>query len=528
MMRVSVACAIALQPLIVQSGELTFTPVLDVSAVTYETKHPDTDEKSDNNALMLEPVLATTYKSQLLNAALRIKNTTVKQSENSAELDKEFTDVNFNSKMGFWDRRLLFTAQSNRIHRAQLGIDSGISDPILNAEELSTVQTNNASMSFSPQRPAYLGMSFFARAGESRTRSNPSAQNQFADIDSDSYSGGASIFQGQEITRMFWNINANYEKTKRDAQPDVISRSVSAKIGVGILSDLHLIAVGSDYNNEGLRGGLQQENISSKSYGAGLEWRRASGSFLGVTYNKFKHEGKETNYVGFDLNWALSPRSSVQASYDKRFFGDNYNFSLNHNSRSWRTRVGYEKGFTSYSQLQLVPGAPIVLVCPQGSLDFSQCFMPDSPNYEPDVDETQISIPTFENELTDEIIIRESAFINLGYDKRKLSMYFNYSYSNLEYLETMRAQRTRAAQLTLTYKLGAKTKLIAHGEYSRNDTLQGTFYDEEVVSYKLALDRALSKKADLSLSLRYLDRDTDQANRALEDTRLSLKYSYKF
>ena len=99
MKRVGVACAIALQPLMAQGGELTLKPVLDVSAVTYETEYPNTDEKSNNNALLVKPSLATSYKSRLLNAALQIRNTTVKQSKNSAELDKQFTDVNFNSKM---------------------------------------------------------------------------------------------------------------------------------------------------------------------------------------------------------------------------------------------------------------------------------------------------------------------------------------------------------------------------------------------------------------------------------------------
>lgn len=528
MKRVSVACAIALQPLMVQSGELTFTPVLGVSAVTYETEHTNTDEKNHNNALLLEPSLATTFKSQVLNAALRIKNTTVRQSKNSAELDKEFNDVNFNSKMGLWDQRIQLTAQSNRTHRALFTGDSGVTDPILNAKELSTVQSNAASFAFSPKKPSYVGLSLYARAGETRSQSNPSANNPYNDIDSETYSASARLYQGREFKSLYWNINNSYQKTKREGQRDIISESIAGKLGVGLISDLHLVVVGSDYQNEGLSGTLNDNSISSTSYGGGLEWRRDSGRFVGITYNNFKHEDRESNYVGFDISWPLSTRSAFQASYDKRFFGDNYNFNLTHNSRSWRTRMGYDKGFTSYSQLQLVPGQPIVLVCPQGSSQVSDCYIPDSPNYEPDVDEVQIVIPTLEGELTDEVIVRESAYINLGYEKRKVSIYLNYSYNNIDYLESSRSQRTHAAQLSLTYKMGPRTDVNLLTSYSKNDTLTGLSNEQEIRSYRLSFSRELNKQADISLALRYLDRDAGESDRSLKDTRLSLDYRYKF
>ncbi|MBT1064822.1 hypothetical protein KJY73_14615 [Bowmanella sp. Y26] len=528
MKRVSVACAIALQPLMVHSGELTFTPVVDVSTLTYETEHTNTQDKTHNNALLLKPSLATTYKSQLLKAALRVENTTVRQSKDSATLDKEFTDYNFNSKMGLWDQRIQVTAQSNRSHRALFSGDSGVTDPILNAEDLSTVQSNNASFAFFPKRPSYLGFSLFARAGESRSQSTPNANSVFNDIDSETYSGTARLYQGREFKSVYWDISNSYQKTKRKGQNDITSESIAGKVGVGLFSDLHLVVVGSDYQNEGLSGGVSDQSISSTSYGGGLEWRRDSGRFVGVTYNKFKHEDRESNYVGFDINWPLSTRSAVQASYDKRFFGDNYNFSLTHNSRSLRTRMGYDKGFTSYSRLQLVPGQPVVLICPQGNAQVTDCYIPDSPSYEPDIDEVRIIIPTVEGELTDEVIVRESAFINLGYDKRKVSIYLNYNYGNIEYLESNRAQRTRSAQLSLTYKMGPRTRVNLQGNYSRSDALTGLSYDQEVRSYKLSLARDLNKQADVTLALRYLDRDAGDNDRSLQDTRLSLDYSYKF
>ncbi|WP_102797850.1 hypothetical protein [Bowmanella denitrificans] len=527
MKRISLACALALHPLASQGGDLEVKPIVGASVITYKTEYPANGEDTSNNALMLEPSIRTNYTSKLLKAALTLKNTSVMQSKNSSELDKSFTDVNFNSNLGLWDERIQFNAQSSRSHRASFAGDAGLTDPILNAEELSTVQSNSASLAFTPKRPDYVGVDLFAQAGESRADNSPNSFGSDGELNSDNLNFTARIYQGHEVKQVYWNLSGSHQDTKRSNLEDFTRRSLQGRIGVAIYNDWHLIAVGSDFDNEGVTSGTGSNNVNSQSYGAGLEWRRNNGRYIGVTYNKFKQRDNESNYIGVDLSWPFSSRTSVQASYDKRFFGDNYNLSLNHNNRTWRTRLGYNKGLTSYSQLQLVPGDPLVLVCPQGSLDGSGCFFPDSPTYEPKPDEVQVNIPTVRQELTDEIIVRENAYFNLGYNRSKLLVNLNYSYGYMDYLESNRLQRNRTVQLSATYKLGARTDLKLASSYARTDNIAGS-YGQEVRNHSVTLDRKVSKEANLALTLRYLEREAESASRSLEDTRLTLQYIYKF
>ncbi|GAA0369486.1 hypothetical protein GCM10009092_37170 [Bowmanella denitrificans] len=527
MKRISLACALVLHPLASQGADLEVKPTMGASVVTYKTEYPLDGEHTNNNALMLEPSLRTSYTSRALKAALTLKNTSVLQSKNSSELDKSFTDVNFNSNLGLWDQRIQFNAQSSRTHRASFAGDAGLTDPILNAEELSTVQSNNASLSFTPKRPDYVGVSLRAQVGESRTQNNPTSFNPDGDLNSDNLNFNASIYQGHAIKQLYWTLSGDHLETKRSGQDDFTRRSLQARLGFALYQDWHIIAVGSDYDNEGVSNGAGPNNVDSKSYGAGLEWRKDSGRYIGITYNKFKQLNNESNYVGVDLSWPFSSRTAVQASYDKRFFGDNYNLSLNHNNRTWRTRLGYNKGLTSYSQLQLVPGDPLVLVCPQGSVDGSGCFFPDSPGYEPKPDEVQVNIPTLRQELTDEIILRENAYFNLGYNRSKLLINLNYNYGYMDYLESSRSQRNRSLELSATYKLGGRTDLKLANSYVRTDSIEGS-YGQEVRRYSVTLNRNVSKAANLSLTLRYLEREAEDVSRNLEDTRLTLNYIYRF
>ncbi|ALS97647.1 hypothetical protein [Lacimicrobium alkaliphilum] len=505
------------------AAELTFEPTIEATATHYQT---DSDSRGDldNQALLLNPSLLTRYSSRLLNVALNVSHTEVMQNKQSSELDKGFTDYQLNSRLGLLDQRLQLQLNTAKRYRALTTGNALVADPILNAEDLVSTRTDSASAAFSSRNPAYIGVDLIASGNQ--TRADQDALNQNRSFNNDSLSLRGRIYQGREFERVFWDISSQYSETTRRTQGDFKSNSVNGRVGVGIYSDLHVIVRGSDESNRIEGSDFLTDDLSSKTYGAGLEWRESASRYIAVTYNRFERRDEEEEFVGFDLDWAFSRHTSVQASYDKSFFGDNYRFALTHNNRAWRSRMGYSEGLTTYDRLQLDTEFLGVFVCPLGNPVLENCFQPDSPDYVPGVDEEFFTLFDQNAEITDEVVQRKSAFVNLGYELRKLTLSANYSYGYLDYLETSREQRNRATRLSANYRLGPRTQLTLQTSRSQIDSIAGGS-DQEVDRYSLSLNRELNPDLEVSYRLRYLDSDSDNEARDLEDTRISVTLTYR-
>ncbi|GGD69124.1 outer membrane beta-barrel protein [Lacimicrobium alkaliphilum] len=505
------------------AAELTFEPVIEATATHYKS---DSDSRGEleNQALLLKPSLLTRYNSRLLNVALNVSHTEVMQNKQSSELDKGFTDYQFNSRLGLLDQRLQLQLNTAKKHRALTIGSVLVADPILNAEELVSTRTDSGNVSFSSRNPAYLGVDLVA--GANQTRADQDALNQNRSLNNDSVNLRGRIYQGSEFERVFWDISSQYSETTRRTEGDFKSNSVSGRVGVGVYSDLHFIVRGTDESNRIEGSDFLTSDLSSKTYGAGLEWRESASRYIAVTYNKFERRNEEEEFVGFDLDWAFSRLTSVQASYDKSFFGDNYSFALTHNNRAWRSRMGYTEGLTTYDRLQLDTEFLGVFVCPLGNPVLENCFQPDSPDYVPGVDEEFFTLFDQNAEITDEVVQRKSAFVNLGYELRKLTLSANYSYGYLDYVETSRQQRNRATRLSANYRLGPRTQITLQTSRSQIDSIAGGS-DQEVNRYTLSLNREMNPDLEVKYSLRYLDSDSDNASRDLEDTRISVTLTYR-
>ena len=114
----------------------------------------------------------------------------------------------------------------------------------------------------------------------------------------------------------------------------------------------------------------------------------------------------------------------------------------------------------------------------------------------------------------------------MGYELRKLTLSANYSYGYLDYLETSREQRNRATRLSANYRLGPRTQLTLQTSRSQIDSIAGGS-DQEVDRYSLSLNRELNPDLEVSYRLRYLDSDSDNEIRDLEDTRISVTLTYR-
>ncbi|MDF2180035.1 TIGR03016 family PEP-CTERM system-associated outer membrane protein [Aliiglaciecola sp. CAU 1673] len=507
----------------VTAGDIDFVPVVDVTASYYQTDF-DTGEDRENRALVSKPSLLTSYKSLGLDAALSVNHTSVMQAKDSDELDKSYTDFRFASRAGFWEQRLQLNLVSNTSHIATNRVDAIAIDPILSSSDLVKARYQNASLSFTPKRASYIGVDWNLNYGNVKTERTEENANR--NLENESYSGLGRLYSGNEFQRVNWDITSQYAVTERRQNQDLHSRQTNGRLGIGLVDKLYVIFVGSEDANQIEQSGISSNSISSVSYGTGLEWRRSSNRYIGVTYNRLDREDEKQEFVGLDANWAFSSNTSIQANYSKKFFGDSYNFSLSHNTRAWRARIGYTDGLTSFTRLQLANQDIGVFVCPLGSPTIDQCFQPDSPNYQLGVDEQFFGFSNVDVDISEEIVLNKAGFASLGYEKNKVSLSLTYRQSTQDYIESDRNRESDSIQFSGTYKIGPRTNFNYQTSYS--DILDvNTGRKSSAWNTSVSLSREVSQKTDLTLTLRSLDNESEIGTRAYEDTRLSLSIKYK-
>ncbi|MBN7826673.1 TIGR03016 family PEP-CTERM system-associated outer membrane protein [Bowmanella dokdonensis] len=498
-----------LSGLATQAGELTFAPEITLSGVQYETDYAEREDL-DNTAIVLKPSLTSNYDSRIWDAALSVKHTAVFQDENSSELDKSFTDYRFNSDLSLWDDRLGLQVSSSRTKRATSQADSLVVDPLLGASELVKSRNRNAVLSFESRDSGVIAFSGSASAGEVETGSfEEGGNNSFRGLNNKNYQTVARLYQGNDINNLYFDITSQYSLTKREAERgDFESRNLSARAGVALTERIYAIVRGNDDSNKIEDSEISSGQLESTTYGAGLEWRRSSNRYIAVTYNQYEQNDRKQQYVGLDLNWAFTQRTSVSANIGKRFFGDSYQFSLEHNTKHWRSQIGYSDSLTSFTRQQLVTEDLGVFVCPIGELDPTQCFQPDSPNYEPGAGEQFLNFVNQDIELSEEVILNKSAFASLGFERRKISLSLNYRYSEQEYIERAREQRTSGMQFSATYEMGPRTSLQLQSAFSKTENLL-QFGERKATNSSIGINRELNRDMDLNLSYRYVDNDNE-------------------
>lgn len=518
-----VASLLPLTTLSVAAGDVTFKPVVDITASYYQTEF-ETGTDRENRALVTKPSLLSSYQSQGLDAALSVIHTSVVQAKDGDELDKSYTDFRFASRAGFWDQRLQLNLVSNTSHIATNRVDAVAIDPILNSSDLVKARYQTAALSFQPRRAAYLGVDWSLNYGNVKTER--SEENADRNLENESYAGFGRLYSGNEFERLNFDLTSQYSITQRRQNQDLHTRQTEGRLGIGVVSDLYVILVGSEDANQIDRANIASNSISSVSYGAGLEWRRSANRYLGVTYNRLDREGDQQEFVGVDVNWAFSSNTAVQANYSKKFFGDSYRLALSHNTRAWRARIGYSDGLTSFSRLQLESQDIGVFVCPLGDPTIDQCFQPDSPNYQLGVDEQFFGFSSVDVDISEEIVLNKAGYATLGYERNKVSLSLTYRKSSQDYIESPRSRESDSIQFSGTYSLGQRTKLNYQTSYSEIRDLNSDA-KSSAWNTSLTLSREISRKADLSLTLRSLDNETEARSRAYEDTRLSLSLTYK-
>ncbi len=521
------------------AGEFEFSPALTTSFLNFESQTDSTlFAQGEVNAVLANPSVTLTYQSPAISGSLLIDHNAIRQNREDEDNQSDtFTEFRFVSNFNIINNILSAQASSALTFRNTDPTQTLVNDFFLGGDSLTKVRNSNAGLFFTLPSTNIVGIDWsgqFAQI-ESEETTNPDQSINNQNIDNDNTSYNFRLYQGDRFQAVRWNFTSNFQDTRGSInQNDLRSRILDGEVSFGLYKSIRLIAVANDEVNQienPQTPALSSQQLEFTSYGAGLEWFAASNRRIAVTYNESDEENQDSNdeesFLGIDLDWAFSPRTSLQGSLSRRFFGEAKSGSFNYNTRNFRITATYREDLTTFSRL-LANGEDLgVFVCPLGQSQLSSCFQPNSLSFNLAPDQQFLSFFEQIPEISEEITLRKVGTINFGYDRTKLTISLALSGSQTEFLDTDREQDNGSIRLSVNYQLGPKTTISADGNFTRTN-FQDLNTRDDVRGQSIGVTRTINPKFDINLDFRFTDRESDVAIRDFQDRRLSLSFNYQF
>jgi uncharacterized protein (PEP-CTERM system associated) len=522
--------------LLVGVSNASFCQVVDIKAsvnttgYVYETQIGE-NEATQNESILIRPSIVGNYTSRILSASLTANHSIIKKpSESNIDSESQnFTELRYNSSLMLIKNVMGLSFSGSQNYRIVSQDQNYFADKILDSGQLTKSQRHVATFNFMTPNSSYLGVNF--QTSYSKTDTEESITN-ISGIDGSNLSSYLRFFQGSRAERYSFDISAQYNDTSRGLRQDFKSTILQGTIGIALSNKTQFIVVGSssDYDADLSLSNSNRPITDTTSLGLGFQWQPLNERIIKLTYNQLDERENKTDYIGLNINWALSSRTALKADYSKKFYGDAYALNFDYNLKSFRSSIQYDEEVTTFSRLNSTSDSGI-FVCELGSTDLLTCFQPDSIDYILQAGEEFRNTTQFDTDISDEVLFRKTGSINLGYDKRKLSTSLNLAYSRTEYLESSRVQTNKSIFLNIAYKLSKKTNVTFSTKRARR-TFDGVFIGQTETTVDLNMNRNITRNLKLNLGARLLNRDrdvdTDLERPDVSDKRLTMGVTYTF
>ena len=232
-------------------------------------------------------------------------------------------------------------------------------------------------------KDASLGVSY---------RSNPRSKvdltaRAFTDIvnnedDIGNYNGYGAEFSfanGESVKKLFWQIDGSYQyKESKDNNDDTAITLFSQELGLQTLSGwVPLIR----FNFEDYEGTSDADSADTLSWGPGVKYFWTKRSYLELSYN-FSEDDNNSDFWAGAVHINPTPRTRLLASYDKRFYGDAYEFLLSHRSRRITNSIRYTEEAVSFDRDLFSSGSTVEEISLSRRLEWSTVLKGRRTDYE--------------------------------------------------------------------------------------------------------------------------------------------------
>ncbi|GAB2929697.1 hypothetical protein [Rheinheimera gaetbuli] len=520
------------------AADITVTPEIETGAYGFwlrdELAGPGVDR---GLAVMAAPAILMTHKGLQSSASLKIKNESV-WYDDSQRKHKNLTSFTGNSGLSMFDNRLSLQLNAKSDHQVRNAQSNIFSDIITGSDNLSKTTSYGANLLFTNLRTAAvqtkLGLSYQKFRSE-----RPDLDDGINSFDNNSLRATMQLSGGTRGVGAFWLLSGNVNQTSRESAQDFDSEQASFVGGLPLFGNLSAIVRASyqDNINGDVAGSGNFVNYFStfESYGAGLEYRFGTVSYINVTQNRSSRSGEqdaadeeteEEKYYATEIFIAPSRRSSLLYRYDRQFFGRTTSVAGQYNMRLVSARLNVSESLQVLSNLEQIFEDLGIFVCPLGSQQIADCIKPPTNNYQLQPGESLQQFIQQGFDISEELVKRRSALFNLGYTQRRLKLNISLSRTEDQYAESLRSSVTKAVNVVSSWQVGRLSSFqlsASHYDMSYNDEER----TDNNILVETGFERKLNEHATVKLKFRRTVRNSSQDTFNLSENRVWLSYSHR-
>lgn len=525
------------------AGEVTFDVGLEAEYVSQNIESIETSEEFDINNQVVTPYASLFYKAKKLEFRFTGEHNKVRRALDSENVTTDYTSFDYSSRANLIDNFLTLNIRGNQGFRAAQQRSILSDDYLLNAANLTKLQSQSASLNFNIPRNSIIGIQAVANISKQKAEDT---ENEILNngLDSQFYGGQLNVVSGRGLKGSRVSLDGNINYTEREQRGDFVT------LGVNLTSDTELtkslgFVVSAYYDNNEIK---NAENENSEflrefySVGAGLRWQSRTSRSIQLLWNRsftesvLSQDDEEDNFLSLELDWQFSPRTRMSAGLTRRLLGDTGNFSFSHTLRNWRSSLSYSERVTTNAQLVASQSVGL-FVCENGATNISDCSLSDS--LEPNLENGQFIQPivTQNVELNDRIVVSERVTAQTAITRRRTTVSIIASFLSTEEIELERELETLLLSANISFNLSRRSQLFLSHSYSDSSSLldmqeNGSQVRESSIRYV----RTMSERLKLSLGYRHLDRNGDNftggsefgVTGPLKDNRISVALSYDY
>ena len=537
-----------IKPTLVAAAVATSLPAfakLNVNAVaTADTIYQSVDTEENGNrsltTVTVAPKVNATYQTRTFQGLWSGTYTHLERDNDDASQRQDYAEYSYSAQWVPFENLLSFQAAGALNYQNTNSANFLISDFIANSDSLAKTRSNRLSSTLTLDQGDWVrgqGTASYSDTASERSLTNNNA------LDNDSYQLTGNLINGDEAKYFIWSVTGTYQNTERGQanSGDFESRTANGYIDTRIYGDWAIrITARHEANQISDRDDTNSLVREFNSYGAGLTYRQAENRYISLTANKSESDLEEDDgetFIGVDLQWALSTRTRIAATYGRRFYGESASATIGYNSKYLRTSFSYSEDVTNTSRLLADPEKLGVFVCPTSSTSIADCFQPNSLSYTPSAGEQLVQLTSQNLEFDDNIILRKSANFQAGYDFSRITLAFSWRYAEDDYLDEDRLRRTYSFGTNVAYKIGSYTNITSSINYanitgqSAEDVFRG---ESDNWNASIGLEREFGRRLKASIDARYLKQEGDlntgisQFGNNYTDRRLSASITYTY
>ncbi|WP_445428849.1 TIGR03016 family PEP-CTERM system-associated outer membrane protein [Alishewanella sp. HL-SH05] len=516
----------ALLPTALSAAETKITPLFKTALYSYQIETTEPDQTDDGTAWELSPGLVFNRQSANMQTQLVWQHESVAYDD--AQRDgRSYNEFQFANQITALNKRLSWqlNAQQNYLVRnSRLGI---FSDKITGAENLSKANSYGTEVRYS-NSPSAVYLTDIAVQYRKSEAATSIVDDSFTNFDTDTYNANLRLGTNNRGLNFFWLFEASLQETERD-------------LGNNISGSLYNIAVGVPFApNFSFFGRIGAERADNGSiydnsfdyFGGGVEYRFGAKSRINLTMNRsdsnaFDQKTETDTYVASDFLLALSRRTSLEGSFDRRYFGRTMRLSGKYDLRFLSVRLSVSENVRTQNLFDNELEDLGVFVCPDGASDFNACFKPPTNQYVPVFGESLQQVSINNAELRQELVKVRSESINIAYSKNRLALNLLFSDSETEYVETGAANTNQSASVQASWLLNEHNKLLFDVTHYNTKYITELRTDKNL-SASLSYLRTINTHSTARLAFRRLDRDSNQSEFDNAENRVWLEYQYRF